>query len=118
MTFWTCDKRVDKSGNVDYRLIATCHELFGPSTPLGICFYWFAFLRNTGFYVLCTVDWIFRKNLPDIVLLIFHNEICFTTFLNKFGGLNTIIADGNGAAFIEPPNFNLPLINLISPLTQ
>ncbi len=46
-----------------------------------------------------------RKNLPDTVLLIFHNEICFTTFLNKVGGLNTILADGNGAAFFEPPKF-------------
>jgi len=61
MTSWTCDKRVDKSGNVDYRLIATCHELFGPSTSLAICFYCFAFLWSTGFYVLCTVDWIFWK---------------------------------------------------------
>ena len=42
----------------------------------------------------------------------------FTMPLQSVLALNTIIADGNGAAFFEPPNFNLPLINLISPLAQ
>ncbi len=47
-----------------------------------------------------------------------QGKTCFTRPLQSVLALNTIIADGNGAALFEPPNFNLPLINLISPFVQ